>query len=808
MLYIKLNIQRFGVSASKSTELISPLGRRNNYATLDVSFTENNIDVAGNFSSITVRGLITQQLGAFSTSSNHTLRIYWHDNRNNVDVELSSRVVRSLNRNNAVEVSANYNAVHNDDGNLSGYAWARWDKASSNQYVPDSGSAQTDNIALTYIPRYTNISSFNFQSATETSATFNWNATDNVDAVQYSLNGSEWTGTSGTTFSIYGLNASTGYSLRIRVKRADSQLWTESGTIQFSTYDYPHPTSCSNANIGQVFIVNVYNPLGRTYSLEIIGNNNTTLGTYDGSINGNVSGFNDETTINNMYKSIPNAINGTYTAKVTYGDIVKSGGSGTYSIDNSDGSLNPTFDSSYWTYITDLTDLTGNDTKTIIKDNSTITFKVTKSASAKKYATINQYVMKIGDISSSINDISLSNSFDKITSKILSVTAVDSRGYMTESTIEVPDDNYANYVSPVLSLTGLRENAVGTNVFVDGTIKLFSDKFGTKGIYDSLEKLTYAVSKDNKTYTSEISIPITNLSKYNNTNYTIKDYQIYSDGKNAGFDFGVKYYVKFKAMDKLRNVTATVTITTGEIVEDIIKDSNGYHIGINGLANSKYAEQINGSLNILGKIYKNGIELVNGGNSGSGESTSLYTISSNDLDNTSTIYSGLRQAVQQGKIIHLIVTGASTNIINHYFSTGATLNSNNVAITFVGENLVFTETISSTSFSDSTYDLETLNALQESIDKIVKEDYSTKIDNKQNKLTAGSNITISEDNIISASYDDTQIKKDISDIKSTLNTKADSSNLPNMNNYYTKSQVDSAISTAINNIINGDEVNY
>ena len=75
------------------------------------------------------------------------------------------------------------------------------------------------------------------------SITVYWDADVSCDAVQCSLNGGSWFAVSGyPQYTLTGLGANTQYSIRTRVKRTDSQLWTESGTIYGTTYPNTIPS--------------------------------------------------------------------------------------------------------------------------------------------------------------------------------------------------------------------------------------------------------------------------------------------------------------------------------------------------------------------------------------------------------------------------------------------------------------------------------------------------------------------------------------------------------------------------------------
>lgn len=91
------------------------------------------------------------------------------------------------------------------------------------------------NVTLDRIPRYAKINSFANSDVTQISASFTWSVDSTCDFLQYSLNGGSWVNASGSPFTIGGLQPNTSYSVKIRVRRQDSQLWTESGTLNIKT---------------------------------------------------------------------------------------------------------------------------------------------------------------------------------------------------------------------------------------------------------------------------------------------------------------------------------------------------------------------------------------------------------------------------------------------------------------------------------------------------------------------------------------------------------------------------------------------
>lgn len=229
--------------ASKSKTIYCPASSTYGY-TLSVSFTENSTNTANNTSNITATASLGASSAAFSVTNGGTLNLYWHDDRTNTDTLLSSLVISQCGKTSSVSygtksTSKTLDVTHKADGTLSGYAYASWSKDKTNNYIPASGSVQTDWTALTTIPRYANFTSHYVSGATDNSVTVYWNADASCDYIQYSLNGGAWTDTSGyPTYTIGGLSSGTSYSIKTRIRRADSGLWTESGTIYATTLGY------------------------------------------------------------------------------------------------------------------------------------------------------------------------------------------------------------------------------------------------------------------------------------------------------------------------------------------------------------------------------------------------------------------------------------------------------------------------------------------------------------------------------------------------------------------------------------------
>ncbi len=138
-------------SASKTRTLYSGNGYPYN---LTSSFTENSTNTTNNTSNITCTAQFTSLDAYWQTQYPSTLTIYWHDNRENYDRYVASVSFKGINSGQTITASGTINVTHNDDGTLSGYAYAWYDKGSTTTaWACNSGGVTTDWTALTTIAR-------------------------------------------------------------------------------------------------------------------------------------------------------------------------------------------------------------------------------------------------------------------------------------------------------------------------------------------------------------------------------------------------------------------------------------------------------------------------------------------------------------------------------------------------------------------------------------------------------------------------------------------------------------------------------
>ena len=471
---------------------------------------------------------------------------------------------------------------------------------------------------LPKIPRYATCTQSS-TSKTETSISMKWTSDSTCDYVWYSTNnGSSWTAigsvnaTSGT-YNIPNLTANTSYNIKTRVRRKDSQLTTDSSALTISTYDYPKVSNAPVFKIGDNPTIGIYNPLGRSCKIYLIGNDNNQkeIGTITTE---SISGINTAAWKTWLYNSIPNTKSGTYRIRIVVSALSRDNSftGNSYSI-RDDGSELPNFSESNWSYIANLTSLTNNN-QAVINGNSQITFTVNTQATSSFGATITGYIYKWGSKSSTNGSVSSGEG------SILEVDAVDSRGLIKPTTKTlVSGSTYIPYTKPTLDYSSSythRTDGIYTEVRITLRGNLSVIKFGESGINNAVYDCKYRVyNYSTNTWSGPYNIPANNFTLNENGVYRLSNQIIHANGTSGGFTTGVRYGIEIILKDG-NGLLATLTtslirITDGKIAKDVFQDGNGnYHQGINGLADENYANIIHGDENIDGALYIEGIKMI------------------------------------------------------------------------------------------------------------------------------------------------------------------------------------------------------
>lgn len=128
----------------------------NNAFAIECSWSETSTSTSNNTSNISISGKIWRKTSynAFSYTGAGSLTVYWHDNRSNQDIAVASAGIDEIGYSvNERSVSGSITVTHHSDGSLSGYAYTHWEKSYNSGYIPPSGNAVTDWVALTTIAR-------------------------------------------------------------------------------------------------------------------------------------------------------------------------------------------------------------------------------------------------------------------------------------------------------------------------------------------------------------------------------------------------------------------------------------------------------------------------------------------------------------------------------------------------------------------------------------------------------------------------------------------------------------------------------
>lgn len=216
-------------SNSKST------GLGNGY-TLTASFSQGERNTQYNYSPVTVTATLSSGGTRWESSYNSYLRVYWHDNRENYDRLVAEIAMSSCAYNTNYYASGTINVYHKDDGSLSGYAYATFEKGGTSWAAPNTGGVATDWTALWSIARAS-------QPSISPSNTFNIGDSITINTNRAS---SAFTHTISLSFGNYNYQIGTGItnSVSLNTSLIANNLYQQitssvqgTGTITCSTYN-------------------------------------------------------------------------------------------------------------------------------------------------------------------------------------------------------------------------------------------------------------------------------------------------------------------------------------------------------------------------------------------------------------------------------------------------------------------------------------------------------------------------------------------------------------------------------------------
>lgn len=204
--------------------------------TLKLDVWENNVDNANNKSNVGWKLALD--------SGNYSFIDYPIYTKVNVDGEVYNASPRlSINPNSEIIIASGSKDVYHDSNGSKSISCSASISNTSAYYLPGNINV-SGNLKLTDIPRYANVSITEREKSVNT-ISINWNSDAARDHTQYSLNNGNWINANDTVsngnksgfFVIRNLDPKTTYSVKVRVKRTDSQLWSESNTLNIATND-------------------------------------------------------------------------------------------------------------------------------------------------------------------------------------------------------------------------------------------------------------------------------------------------------------------------------------------------------------------------------------------------------------------------------------------------------------------------------------------------------------------------------------------------------------------------------------------
>ena len=204
--------------------------------TLKLDVWENNVDNANNKSNVGWKLALD--------SGNYSFIDYPIYTKVNVDGEVYNASPRlSINPNSEIIIASGSKDVYHDSNGSKSISCSASISNTSAYYLPGNINV-SGNLKLTDIPRYANVSITEREKSVNT-ISINWNSDAARDHTQYSLNNGNWINANDTVsngnksgfFVVRNLDPKTTYSVKVRVKRTDSQLWSESNTLNIATND-------------------------------------------------------------------------------------------------------------------------------------------------------------------------------------------------------------------------------------------------------------------------------------------------------------------------------------------------------------------------------------------------------------------------------------------------------------------------------------------------------------------------------------------------------------------------------------------
>nr|DAS26828.1 MAG TPA: protein of unknown function DUF859 [Caudoviricetes sp.] len=445
-------------------------------------------------------------------------------------------------------------------------------------YVYNTQST-SGSLTLTDIPRYfTKTPTLEVVSKTETSITIKWTTSENASRSQYKIDNGSWVDVETNinkktgTMTINGLTPNHTHTIYGDFMRKDSGLWCQTKpSINVTMYDYPYINSTPNFTIGDVLNIGIYNPLGRSCDIYVIGADDSE-DSGNTSSDTSISGYNDTSYQNFFYDSIPNSNTGTYKVRLVCGevnrDITATGG--TYSTNTAECS--PSFSSfDAKDNNSSIVAVTGNN-QVFVKGKSTLYVMIPSAnkMTTQKSATPSSYSLSCDTLNKSANystnDVNVSmGSISNSGTLRVNVRAYDSR---SNSALAYKDITVYDYTKPTINLSAKRLNDFEnqTTLSISGTYTRLTINNTDK---NTITNVKYRYREAGGTWSGWTNVNTTVISG----KFTCSDVILSLDNTKS-FEFEIQ------ATDKLDSNASTTSIDVGQAI--FLISSNKKACYING----------------------------------------------------------------------------------------------------------------------------------------------------------------------------------------------------------------------------------
>lgn len=543
----------------------------------------------------------------------------------NVDGEVYNASPRlTIGANSEITIASGSKNIWHDNNGSKKISCSAIINNTSAYYLPGYASCG-GTFTLTNIPRYATVYQ-SLSAKTINTIKMNWSTDVPRDYTEYSVNGGNWVAAKDTVasdnksgnYTISGLQPNTTYSIKTRVKRTDSQLWSETAPLNITTYDYAKITEdAPNITIGDNATIKYTNPSGASIQVGILKENTTEIAEYREATGTSYTFEFTEEEINKMYSQTENSIS----VELRYYILTTQN------------------ETTYYHYVTRIFTVDANKNKPIFNDfefadvntktlaltsnsqdivngysNEEITISATNKAIAKNYASIVKYKIAIGNQSKEVDysdDSEVSEIIEKPTSATITVTAIDSRGLQTSISKTA---NFINYTKPnIENIKYTRENGVGNKIYFELTAKYFGDNFtntNNLSIYFRYKKRSVSTYSDWFDITGFEGIVINgvNITNAEENNYipNVSANGSFLPNEYMPFETGIVYDIEFKVTDSLDESTSANVLGSGiPCTAKRLNSDETYSIGINKFPDDGYA------LDVLGKVkFNNTLEAL------------------------------------------------------------------------------------------------------------------------------------------------------------------------------------------------------